>query len=116
MKVVVRWRQNEVNKAAIVKKIASGEVTDILSYIKTFDLSEYVGLDEHEIKRRCQEKYGDRYFLVKKEKHKIAFAGVIIAIVTSILSLIGSMTSSDSKNIQKELEGIRQEISEMNNK
>lgn len=46
---------------------------------------------------------------------RIAFAGVIIAIITSVLSLIGSMTSSDTRIIQKELEGIRQEISSLGN-
>lgn len=37
----------------IVKKIAAGEITDILSYMKSFDLGKYFELDETDIKKRC---------------------------------------------------------------
>ena len=52
----------------VVKKISSGEVTDILSYMKTFNLGEYIGLDEKEIKKICREKYNGRFYKVKRGK------------------------------------------------
>lgn len=51
----------------IVKKIAVGEITDILSYMKSFDLGKYFELDETDIKKRCHEKYKGRFFKVKRD-------------------------------------------------
>ena len=39
----------------IIKKIASGEITDISTYLKVFDLSTYRKLDENDILNRLNE-------------------------------------------------------------
>ena len=39
----------------IIKKIASGEITDISTYLKAFDLSTYRKLDENDILNRLNE-------------------------------------------------------------
>lgn len=50
-----------------MKKIAFGVISDILSYMKSFDLGKYFELDETEIKKRCHEKYKGRLFKVKRD-------------------------------------------------
>ena len=40
----------------IIKKIASGEITDISTYLKVFDLSTYRKLDENDILNRLVRK------------------------------------------------------------
>lgn len=53
----------------IIKKISLGDITDILSYIKVFNLGEYLGLDEEEIKYRFHKKYDGRFFKIIREKN-----------------------------------------------
>ena len=51
----------------IIKKIASGEITDISTYLKVFDLSTYRKLDENDILNRLNEsEKGNCYKRLKK--------------------------------------------------